>query len=567
MQVSNDVADRHSENDFYQQLYTLADAGAGVIHVRTTEIIRCLLALRKTILAGENLYTEWDVANGIRSFDINNINNIKRKGNDDPDVVNVIHKFTAAETKMPNDQAYEFLVVINSQYWMPENPGYAHEVMTASYAYPSGPKRLILLTPDMPIPEPMSSLVASMRFEPPGHGELREYLEVVLEGVDATSGLIDLDEDGKDSICYTASGMTKDAFEMYASIAIVESSHEEDGAPKAKGEETKVGYDDIMRGVSAGKTEIVNKNDLLELYPTESINDVGGMDNLKEWINKRSGCYSDEARDYGIEPPKGIVCVGPPGTGKSLLAKAVASVLGVPLVRLDFGKVFNSLVGASEERMRTALQMVTDMAPCVLFCDEIDKGLGGSGGSGDSGTSSRVLGSYLTWLNDCEAPVFNMVTANNVDGLPPELMRRGRFDAIFSTSFPTRAERIAVLDIHLNKRGWDSSQFTDEDKGKVVHASDGYVPAEIESAVKDGLIASFSNDEEFCMEHVVEALHEMVPLSKAFASKIQKMTVWAKENATPASYPEETGEAAGNDSSNVEPIKRRTRTKRTPNKD
>ena len=221
-------------------------------------------------------------------------------------------------------------------------------------------------------------------------------------------------------------------------------------------------------------------------------------------------------------------------TGKSLIAKAISSELGVPLVRLDFGRVFNSLVGASEQRMRTALKMVENMSPCVLFCDEIDKGLGGIGGSGDSGTSNRVLGSFLTWLQDCKHPVFVMVTANNVTGLPPEMLRRGRFDAIFSTSMPTAAERREVLRIHLKLRDRSIKDFPEDEVQEVVSLSEGYVPAEIESAVKDALVDAFSSDEEMDMGHVKKALQSMVPLSKAFAAKIQEMNEWAKANATPA---------------------------------
>lgn len=175
-------------------------------------------------------------------------------------------------------------------------------------------------------------------------------------------------------------------------------------------------------------------------------------------------------------------------------------------------------------------------------CDEIDKGLGGIGGSaGDSGVSSRVLGSFLTWLQDCTKPVFVMVTANNVTGLPPEMMRRGRFDAIFSTTMPTPRERREVLKIHLRIRGRDIKKFPEEDVAEFVQLSEGYVPAEIESAVKDGLVDAFSEDEEFTIKHVIEALKVMVPLSKSFAKQIDAMTEWAKNNATPAGKLDDDG--------------------------
>jgi SpoVK/Ycf46/Vps4 family AAA+-type ATPase len=171
-------------------------------------------------------------------------------------------------------------------------------------------------------------------------------------------------------------------------------------------------------------------------------------------------------------------------------------------------------------------------------CDEIDKGLGGIGGSNDSGVSNRVLGSFLTWLQDCKKPVFVMVTANNVTGLPPEMLRRGRFDAIFSTTMPTSTERKEVLKIHLRLRGRNIRDFPADEVAEVVSFSEGYVPAEIESAVKDGLVDAFSSGEDLTMGHVITALKSMVPLSVAFAEKINQMAAWAEKNATPAGKPE-----------------------------
>lgn len=167
-------------------------------------------------------------------------------------------------------------------------------------------------------------------------------------------------------------------------------------------------------------------------------------------------------------------------------------------------------------------------------CDEIDKGLGGIGGSGDSGTSNRVLGSFLTWLQECQHPVFTMVTANNVTGLPPEMLRRGRFDAIFSTSMPTPAEREAVLKIHLRIRHRDIKDYPEDEVEELIALTEGYVPAEIESAVKDGLVDAFSEDEELEIRHIKKAVKSMVPLSKAFARQIEEMNEWAKNNATSA---------------------------------
>jgi len=526
MKVSSTMAERHSENDFAENLRILSDSGAGVIHIRTNEVVRATLSCRQSVLVDGNHCREWDIANGFREFDVSNMfkNSVGGDGNTDIHSCMAVPGSKIADTE--EDEIYTYFIFVNPQYWMEGNPIITHYLQQYCHTLASTNVRVLLITPDTPLPDPLNDSVVTIHFDTPSHAELKAYLGGVFNGVEGN--ILDVDEDDDmDKICYAGAGMSREAFEMYASIAVVQSATE--------GEDSTVGMEDIISGINKGKTEVINKNDILELYPSESIDDVGGMENLKEWVNKRADCYSDEAKEFGVEAPKGLVLVGIPGTGKSLVAKAIASELGVPLVRLDFGRVFNSLVGKSEERMRVALKMVESMAPCVLFCDEIDKGLGGIGGSGDSGTSSRVLGSFLTWLQENETPVFSMVTANNISGLPPELLRRGRFDAIFSTGFPTPDEVKEVLSIHLRKRGWDIKAYKASSIQGVLNAARGYVPAEIEAAVKDGLVAAFSEGVDLEMSHVTNALKAMVPLSKTYGEQIQKMALWMENNATPAS--------------------------------
>jgi len=530
MRISDEVINRHSEDEFAAALQKYSDSGAGVIHVRTSEIVRATIAVRKTVLLDGSTIKEWDILNGFRDFDVKTMYSFNGKGDGNSDIGAALGAPLLEVFKDAKSDTYQYFVYVNPQYWM-EAPVTSHLIQQYSHILPSSPIRIILITPDEALPDTVSENLVTIRFGSPGHVELRESLDTVLSSVSGSSGENEIPSEEKDRICYAGAGMGKDSFDMHVSLAIVNKA-------AVEGDTYRISPDDIIEGIGEGKTEIINKNDLLELLPTESMSDIGGMENLKEWVAKRSNCYTDDAIDFGIESPKGMVFVGVPGSGKSLAAKAVAKELGVPLVRLDFGRVFNSLVGKSEERMRVALQMVENMAPCVLFCDEIDKGLGGIGGSGDSGTSSRVLGSFLTWLQENKTPVFTMVTANNVDGLPPELLRRGRFDAIFSTSLPSERERREVLAIHLKKRGWGIDEFSKAGVNKIMTASNGYVPSEIESAVKDGLIEAFNNDEDLKVKHILQALDEMVPISKAFEEKIQLMTLWAKNNATPASRPD-----------------------------
>lgn len=524
MKVSTSLTNRHSEDDFARKLQVLADSGAGVIHIRSNEVVRAMMATRKAVLLDNNVYHEWNIADGFRTFTVGDMCKIDVSGDRDVDIHACIARPGAAVKECEDDDHYTFYAYLNTQFWLDNNPVTTHHLQNYCHMLSSSNIRVLLITPDIPLPEELSDTIVTIHFDPPAHQELRGYLDTVLSGIDES--VVSLTDEEKDRLCYAGAGMSRENFEMYVSLAIVDA---------ASGEERMADFDSLMQGLNDGKTEVVNKNDILELYKPESMEDVGGMENLKEWVSKRAGCYTDEARDFGIEPPKGLVCIGIPGTGKSLAAKAIAKELGVPLVRLDFGRVFNSLVGQSEERMRTALRMVESMAPVVLFCDEIDKGLGGIGGSGDSGTSSRVLGSFLTWLQENKAPVFTMVTANNIAGLPPELLRLGRFDAVFSTGFPNPKERLEVLEIHLRKRGYDPKSFTLADKRKVCEAAKGYVPAEIEAAVKEGLIDAFHAGEDFSMKHVFYALDKLVPLSESYAEQIQVMALRMSQIATPAS--------------------------------
>lgn len=549
MDITSGQAKRHSEQDFALKFSTYVDSGAGIIHVRTNEIIRASIAVRKQAIIDGGTVKEWDIVNGFRSYTNDNLGNVTLAGDGNIDIGSAFAAPLAQLRDNPNEEGVFYFVFINPHVFMENNPTLTQYLITYSHCLPSTNVVVVLLTPDAPLPTEVDANILSLTFEPPGLGELKESLDAIMGGVvgDFSEGA-ELSEEETERVCFVGAGMTKNHFEMYAALSIVEA---------ARAGKDSVTVEDIVGGVSVGKTDVVNSNDILELYPSTNINNVGGLENLKDWVSKRRSCYSDEARDFGIEAPKGIVLVGPPGTGKSLIAKAISSELGVPLVRLDFGRVFNSLVGASEQRMRTALKMVETMSPCVLFCDEIDKGLGGIGGSGDSGTSNRVLGSFLTWLQDCTHPVFVMVTANNVTGLPPEMLRRGRFDAIFATSMPNATDRREVLRIHLSLRKRDIEEFPPEKVREIITLSEGYVPSEIESAVKDALVDAFNAGEEMDMSHIKAALKAMVPLSKAFARQIQDMNDWAKANATPAG----SDVAAASTVANARRVSTRTRGK------
>jgi hypothetical protein len=282
------------------------------------------------------------------------------------------------------------------------------------------------------------------------------------------------------------------------------------------------------------KRQAIARSELLEYCPTEaSPADIGGLDALKRWLEQRHMAFSDDARRYGLPLPRGVLLVGPQGTGKSLTAKAIAHSWSMPLLRLDVGRLFAGLVGASEARTRDMIQRAEAMAPCVLWIDEIDKGFGAAGdGRSDGGTSQRVLASLLTWMAEKSSAVFVVATANGVDKLPPELLRKGRFDEIFLLDLPDATERKAILDLQLRRRRPDHSLPLEV----VVDRTAGFSGAELEQVVIEAMHQAFSEQREFGESDLISAAAQLVPLSRTAREQLEALQQWASSGrARPAS--------------------------------
>ncbi|HRK25740.1 MAG TPA: AAA family ATPase [Chitinophagales bacterium] len=283
--------------------------------------------------------------------------------------------------------------------------------------------------------------------------------------------------------------------------------------------------------IIAEKENIIKKSGYLEYYhPKESLSDVGGLENLKSWLRRRQRAFETGAADYGLDTPKGILMLGIPGTGKSLTAKAVANQWQFPLLRMDLGKIFGGIVGESERNIREALKVAEALAPSILWVDEIEKGLA-VGGESDGGTSSRVLGTFLTWMQEKTKPVFVVATANNLT-LPPELLRKGRIDEIFFVDLPGPKARKEILSIHLSKKKRELEAF---DLDKLVEVSKGLSGAELQEAVKEALYQAFDRNEELDTEYLVNAIKKTYPLSKIMAEDIENLRKWADGRTVKAS--------------------------------
>jgi SpoVK/Ycf46/Vps4 family AAA+-type ATPase len=291
-----------------------------------------------------------------------------------------------------------------------------------------------------------------------------------------------------------------------------------------------------LNQIIAEKKLVIGQSNVLDFYDvSETINNVGGLNQLKNWLRIRSKAFSQNAKDYGLPQPKGLLMLGVQGTGKSLTAKAVSSLWRLPLLKLDIGRVFGSLVGESESRIREAINVAETISPCILWIDEIDKAFAGMGGQqGDSGTSARVFGTLITWMQEKIKPVFIVATANDISKLPAEMLRKGRFDEIFFVDIPNEYEREEIFKIHIGKTKRDVQLF---DLLSLVEISKGFTGAEIEQSIKDAMYVAFAdNEREYNTEDILESLQNTVPLSQMKSEQIEKLRSWAKTSARMASY-------------------------------
>ena len=384
-------------------------------------------------------------------------------------------------------------------------------------------KSMIITSPSPKLPAELKDEAVVIEFPLPNALEL----EAVLKQLTGTPGVeVKLTDLGQEKLVQAALGLTISQARRVFAKAIVR-----DG----------VLDDRDIASVTEEKKQIIRENQALEFYAvTETPDDVGGLGVLKQWLRLRERAFSKEARDYGLPAPKGISLIGIPGTGKSLTAKMIGGLWRLPLLRLDIGALFGSLVGESEERTRRALALAETVAPCVVWIDEMEKGLSHQG-SFDSGTSTRVFGTILTWMQEKTSPCFVVATANNISNLPAELLRRGRFDEIFFLDLPTLEERQEIFQVHLRKR---RRLPRDYDIVRLAQASEGYVGAEIEQAIIDAMYVGFNDDQrEFTTEDISEALKRQVPLSISQRETIEALRNWLQEGRAQSASFKETKEA------------------------
>lgn len=386
-------------------------------------------------------------------------------------------------------------------------------------------RTLILTSPSIEMPPELASLVEFLDLPLPDKQRLREMVEQTFKRLSKAYTLqLKLDAAGVDAIANNLRGLTEEEADRAITQALV----------------TRYGlFPETVTDVLAAKKELLRHSGMLDFIDaTDSMTGVGGLDNLKTWLAQRRGAWEDGAREFGLEPPRGMIILGVQGCGKSLCARAVAGEWRLPLVKFDTAAIYDKFVGETEKRIQKVFRVAEHLAPCVLWIDELEKVFAGSGpdsASADAGVSSRLLASFLSWMQDRKAPVFVAATCNNVTVLPPELIRKGRFDELFFVDLPNRSERKQILGIQISKRKRDPATF---DLDRIAAAARGYSGAEIDAAVQGAMYAAYSQKADLTTEGLLDALKATVPLSITRAEEIGALRNWAKERAVPASLAE-----------------------------
>jgi len=402
-----------------------------------------------------------------------------------------------------------------------DDPVVVRRLRDVGQKFSNNRRTVVITAPEITVPAELTTLVEYFDLPLPDRDRLHEIVHETFTRLAKTYTLkLQLDAAGVDAMAANLRGLTEEEAERAISQAIV--------ARYALCSET-------VTDVLEAKKQLLRHSGMLEFVEaSDNMASVGGLENLKHWLGQRRGAWEDSAREFGLEPPRGMIILGVQGCGKSLCARAVAGEWQLPLVKFDTSAVFDKYIGETEKRIRKVFQVAEGLAPCVLWIDELEKVFAGSGpdsASADAGVSSRLLASFLSWMQDRKAPVFVAATCNNVTVLPPELIRKGRFDELFFVDLPNQAERKQIFSIQLTKRKRNASEF---DLEKAAAVANGYSGAEIDAAVQGALYSSYSEKKPLTTQSLIDALAQTVPLSTTRAEEIAALLEWARTRAVPA---------------------------------
>lgn len=398
-----------------------------------------------------------------------------------------------------------------------DDPVHVRLLKDIALRYADTQRQIILISSSIALPKDLESYAARFEMSLPSEVERREIVQRVAAEWSAENqgSRVAADKKAYDLLISNLAGLTYDDTLRLARNAVFV-----DGA---------ISTSDLPVVMQA-KYELLNRDSTLQYdYDTARFEEIGGMSRLKTWLGQRRPAFRGDADAAHLDAPRGIVLLGVQGCGKSLAAKATAGVFGVPLLRLDFAAIHDKYHGESERKLREALRTADVMSPCVLWIDEIEKGIAGRGG--ETGTAQRVLGTFLTWMAERRSQVFVVATANDISQLPPELVRKGRFDEIFFVDLPDKPTRAAILDIHLGTRGQAPAEFALDE---IAAAMSGFSGAEIEQAVVSALYAAHANRQQLSSAHLIEEAAQTKPLSTVMQEQVAGLRAWASTRTVPA---------------------------------
>jgi AAA+ superfamily predicted ATPase len=519
-----------------ERLKVLIGSSTPIVVMETVEEMRAVRLVRVACSALGLATFEWSVASGLmrcgsdigevvaNGFDLAGDSHGTHAGSDLAENAKALYNSREPAQMLGNLEgiSIEATFILKDLHRHMDDPVVVRRLRDVGQKFSTNRRTVILTAPKIQIPAELAGLVEFLDLPLPDRQRLRQILDETLVRISKTHTLQrKLDANGMDAIADNLRGLTEEEAERAVSQALV--------ARYALSPE-------VVTDVLEAKKALLKRSEMVEFVEAgDTLANVGGLENLKHWLGLRRGAWEDAAREFGLEPPHGVIILGVQGCGKSLCARAVAGQWKLPLVKFDTSAVYDKYIGETEKRIRKVFQVAEGLAPCVLWIDELEKVFAGSGAdsaSADAGVSSRLLAAFLSWMQDRKAAVFVAATCNNVTVLPPELIRKGRFDELFFVDLPTQAERKQIFSIQLARRKRNPEDF---DLERLSAAAKGYSGAEIDAAVQGALYAAYSEKTPLSTRSLVDALAQTVPLSTTRAEEIEALREWANTRAVPAS--------------------------------
>ena len=479
---------------FTDELTLLLKARYPIIYINTIEEDRVEYIIRKYIKTSLNrsIYS-WDFIDGYT----NNPNNEGFAKRNPVQALELVERLTAQTPAL-------FLLKDFNRFLT--DVSISRKLKNTSRILKLQPKTIIIIGSELNIPKELSDLITILQFQLPVESEINYELKRLIESLN-----IEIDQQILESLTRACQGLSLERIRRVLSKIIATYKTIDENSIKLLLNEKK---------------QIISQTEILEYWSVDdTISKIGGVDNLKNWLKKRKTSFGIQASNYGLPTPRGLLLVGIQGTGKSLTAKAIANEWQLPLLKLDVGKLFGGIVGESESRLRQMIQVAETISPCILWIDEIDKAFSNSNSTGDSGTSNRVLATFISWLSEKTKPVFVVATANNVDILPLEIIRKGRFDEIFFLDLPQKQEREQIFRIHIQE--FRPNRWELFDYSKLAQLSEAFSGAEIRQSIIEAMYHAFYEEREFTTEDICLALTQLIPLSQLETNQTLRLKNWA----------------------------------------